>query len=395
MSQTPLTHALYIKPRKENAVINIEALRQMAAHSTGEKTWDGRIKLDVGCGKTCRQGYIGLDKDPTLKVDIVHDLENSPIPIDDGVVDEVYTSHTLEHLSGLGYMHAMNEFWRILKTGGKVEIIVPYFRTKVAVQDPTHRMQFDVDSFKYLDRESTAWSYYNNPMLQCNFEIAECELRGKDFEHIMVNVTLIKKDMPEGITITPIGIKRQPLEPTEMCTGFHMPSIEEIARQQEPPKDRAGILDFMNKDLGVSWDEQTAKKFCELVDKFPAIFNVAAECAQLREVHQTVAFNVLGEDGFIQELLNVQRKMVRVYGMALSGSDNVEIWKLRKNMFDLVNYAIAALETLDREIESGKGVAVTRRVPVNGNVNHMVEAALRDSGGYPEGTAITPRLIPV
>ncbi len=107
-----------------------------------------------------------------------------------------------------------------------------------------------------------------------------------------------------------------------------------------------------------------------------------------------MAFNVLGEDGFAQEILNVQRKFVRVYGMTFNGIDNIEVWKLRKNMFDLVNYAIAALETLDKEIESGNGVAIAKRVPVNGNVNHMVEAALRDSGGYPEGTVINPKLLP-
>lgn len=369
-------------------MIKLEALRQMAAHSTGTDTWDGKIRLDVGCGKNCSKGYIGVDMDDTLKVDIVHNLENSPMPIEDGVVDEIYTSHTLEHLSGLGYMHAMNEFWRILKVGGEVKIIVPYFRTKVAVQDPTHRMQFDVDSFKYLDRESTSWNYYNNPLLQCNFEIVECELRGKDFEHIMVHTHLRKKNMPEGVLERVTESQALQELGKGMCTGFRVPSFGEAANAPEPEKDRTGMAEFMNPKLGIPHE------LIELISKFPALFNVAAECAQLREVHQKVAFNVLGEDGFIQELLNVQRKFVRVYGMSLSGSVCVEVWKLRKNMFDLVNYAIAALETLDKEIESG-GVAVTMRVVPNGNVNHMVEAAVRDSGGYPEGTTINPRLLPV
>jgi len=377
-------------------MIKLEALRQMAAHSTGTDTWDGKIRLDVGCGKNCSKGYIGVDMDDTLKVDIVHNLENAPMPIEAGVIDEIYTSHTLEHLSGLGYMHAMNEFWRVLKIGGKVRIIVPYFRTKVAVQDPTHRMQFDVDSFKYLDQETSAWDYYNNPLLYCNFEIESNELKGKDFEHLMVNTTLVKKAMPEGtlqrVTETqafaPIGEGPGP----GMCTGFRIPGL--VLGGEPPIVNSDEIESFMKKELGVKWEESIAHEFIGLVKKFPALFNVASECAQLREVHQKTAFNVLGEDGFIQELLNVQRKFVRVYGMSLSGSVGVEVWKLRKNMFDLVNYAIAALETLDKEIESG-GVAVTIRVAPNGNVNHMVEAAVRDSGGYPEGTIIKPRLLPI
>jgi len=354
-------------------------------------TWDGKIRLDVGCGKNCSKGYIGVDMDDTLKVDIVHNLENAPMPIEDGVIDEIYTSHTLEHLSGLGYMHAMNEFWRILKVSGEVKIIVPYFRTKVAVQDPTHRMQFDVDSFKYLDKESSSWNYYNNPDLKCNFEIVNSELKGKDFEHLMVHILLVKKEMPDYKTPI-VELERRPRVGETagggMCTGFRVPGLGEVANAPDPEKDRSGMAEFMNPKLGIPHE------LIELISKFPALFNVAAECAQLREVHQKVAFNVLGEDGFIQELLNVQRKFVRVYGMSLSGSVGVEVWKLRKNMFDLVNYAIAALETLDKEIESG-GVAVTMRVVPNGNVNHMVEAAVRDSGGYPEGTIIKPRLLPI
>jgi hypothetical protein len=292
-------------------MIKLEALRQMAAHSTGTDTWDGKIRLDVGCGKNCSKGYIGVDMDETLKVDIVHNIENSPMPIEDGVVDEIYTSHTLEHLSGLGYMHVMNEFWRILKVGGEVKIIVPYFRTKVAVQDPTHRMQFDVDSFKYLDRDSTAWNYYNNPLLQCNFEIVDSELKGKDFEHLMVNITLNKKEMPDPLQMlnrteafSPVGEGPGP----GMCTGFKLPgvSLEDVAKMKDPEKDRSGMAEFMDPKLGIPHE------LIELISKFPALFNVAAECAQLREVHQKVAFNVLGEDGFIQELLNVQRKFVRV-----------------------------------------------------------------------------------
>jgi len=367
----------------------------MAAHSTGPRTWDGKIRLDIGCGKNCKADHIGVDMDETLKVDIVHNLENAPLPIPDLAIDEIYTSHFLEHLSGMSYMHVVNEFWRVLVVGGKVTIIVPYFRTKVAVQDPTHRMQFDVDSFKYLDREASAWDYYNNPLLYCNFEIESNELKGKDFEHLMVHTTLVKKEMPvtlqratEGQAFAPISEGPGP----GMCTGFRIPGV--VLGSEPPIVNNEEIGEFMKKELGIPWEESIVSDFVALVQKFPAIFNVAAECAQLREVHQKTAFNVLGEDGFIQELLNVQRKFVRVYGMALSGSEDVSIMKLRKNMFDLVNYAIATLETLDKEIENG-GVAVTRKIVPNGNVNHMVEAAVRDSGGYPEGTTINTRLLPV
>jgi SAM-dependent methyltransferase len=352
--------------KKEKMKLEPTLANMMCHEVPSGETWDNKVRIDVGCGLKKRPGYIGLDKDEICKPDIIHNIEYGAIPIEDSVVDIIYTSHTLEHLEPAGYINAMNQFWRILRTGGTIEIVVPYFRTKVAVQDPGHRMQFCEDSFKYLDLTSNPHQHYTIEGFKCNFGIVENEIRGKDFEHLMLHVTLVKKEMP----LTEVDGFGMHTDKDHTRGHFH------VGEQEE----------FMNTSLGIQHE------FIELIEKYPELFNVAAECAQLRDVHAKVAFNVLGEDGFIQEVLNVQRKMIRVYGMALSGEGTVEIWKLRKNMFDLVNYSIAALETLDKEIEKGK-VALTNMVPVNGNLNHMIEAAIRDSGGYPEGTVINPKLL--
>jgi predicted SAM-dependent methyltransferase len=80
--------------------------------------WDKEVRIDVGCGLQKRPGYIGLDKDEVCKPDIIHDTEYGEIPIGDGLVDTIYTSHTLEHLEPAGYINTMNQLWRILKLKG-------------------------------------------------------------------------------------------------------------------------------------------------------------------------------------------------------------------------------------------------------------------------------------
>ena len=370
----------------------------------------GIVKLDIGCGLKKREGYLGLDKDTVCNPDILHDLESGTIPIEDGAVDYIYTSHTLEHLRRDTYLKVINEFWRILSTGGIIEIIVPYFRTKVAVQDPGHHMQFCEDSFKYLDLSSSPHSYYVIPDIRCNFEVSEKEIKGSDYEHLMLHVTLTKKDMPteeqmylhremekSGFTekeisekglidIGPHPYKKggPSLEPQPMCTGFRVPSIEEVAKDQERFEKLTKLI---------------PPELSELIKEFPALFNVAAECAQLRLVHRKTAYNVLGEDGFLQELLNVQRKWVRLYGMCFNSNgeppleNHVQLWKIRKQLFDLINYAIAALETFDADVTADT-IALLTRVKPDLSVEGMVNRAILDSGGYPDGTKINPRILP-
>jgi len=46
-------------------------------------------------------------------------------PLDDGRVDVVYTSHTLEHVTLHDGVRALKEFVRVLKPGGQCIVIVP------------------------------------------------------------------------------------------------------------------------------------------------------------------------------------------------------------------------------------------------------------------------------
>jgi predicted SAM-dependent methyltransferase len=61
--------------------------------------------------------------------DYVHDLNaGEPLPFADNEVDNVYTSHTLEHVRHWLVIPLLTDIHRVLKPGGKIRIVVPNIR---------------------------------------------------------------------------------------------------------------------------------------------------------------------------------------------------------------------------------------------------------------------------
>lgn len=80
-------------------------------------------KLYVGCGKDRVDGYIHVDKRPLDGVNYVGDAwDIFPQFMD---VDEIYSRHMLEHLTSMEADYALRNWFKALKPGGKVHIVVP------------------------------------------------------------------------------------------------------------------------------------------------------------------------------------------------------------------------------------------------------------------------------
>lgn len=128
------------------------------------------LKLDLGCGPNKREGFIGVDALPfDGKVDQVLDLRK-PWPWKDGSVDEVHTSHFLEHLTNNERVHFFNELYRVLRAEAKASIIVPSWSSERAYGDPTHQWPPVVGfAFYYLN---AAWRKLNAPHCgyTCDFD---------------------------------------------------------------------------------------------------------------------------------------------------------------------------------------------------------------------------------
>ena len=110
-----------------------------------------KMKLNLGCGKDIKKGYINLDFIELPGVDVVHDLNKYPWPFKNNEFDEIYASHVLEHLDNLP--RAMEEIWRITKPNGRVIVRVPHFSCGINYQDPTHRRLFSYFTFDFFENK--------------------------------------------------------------------------------------------------------------------------------------------------------------------------------------------------------------------------------------------------
>lgn len=136
-----------------------------------------KVKVDLGCGQTKREGFTGLDIADVEGVDIVHDLETFPWPFEDNSVDELHSSHYVEHTrmhlpdGRDGLVAFMDEAHRILKPGGTFQIFHPYAMSRRAFQDPFHRRFIPEDTWYYFDagwRKANALDHYP---ISADFEV--------------------------------------------------------------------------------------------------------------------------------------------------------------------------------------------------------------------------------
>lgn len=118
------------------------------------------IKLDLGCGKNKKEGFIGVDRRKFDGVDVVTDLLKK-WPWKDATVEEIHMSHSLEHFSGVERVQVFNEMYRVMQKGAKATIITPNWASNRAYGDFTHQWPPVTEMlFNYLNK---AWRTANAP----------------------------------------------------------------------------------------------------------------------------------------------------------------------------------------------------------------------------------------
>jgi hypothetical protein len=115
------------------------------------------IRIDIGCGKRPKEGFDGVDAidfgqkyvldvaGRTPKFNNSHDMSKphggafKAWPWKNNSIDEVHSSHFLEHLTGEERIHFFNELYRVMKPGSTATIITPHWAHECAYGDPTHQ----------------------------------------------------------------------------------------------------------------------------------------------------------------------------------------------------------------------------------------------------------------
>ena len=107
-------------------------------------------RLNLGAGSDVKQGYVNLDINAGQGIDVVHDLNIFPYPFPDNSFDEILAYSILEHVDDL--MKTMAELHRILKPGGRLDVIVPHYNGPIAWGNPTHVRTFTYESFLFFTK---------------------------------------------------------------------------------------------------------------------------------------------------------------------------------------------------------------------------------------------------
>jgi predicted SAM-dependent methyltransferase len=119
--------------------------------------------INIGCGKDYRTGWLNTDCSVEARADIVHDIRYEKLPVDDGSTDLVYASGVLEQiLANEDLRFAINEVWRVLRSGGRFEIVVPNAEHSIAFQDPFDVRKFVPKTFDYLVGSAREYLLYGS-----------------------------------------------------------------------------------------------------------------------------------------------------------------------------------------------------------------------------------------
>lgn len=110
----------------------------MKAKKAKAVSYPSPFRIDIGCGPRKRDGFYGVDIRAIDGVDEVVDIRGE-WPWPNNSVDEVHSSHFLEHLDGTERIHFFNELYRVMKPGALASIITPDWSHDCAYGDPTHK----------------------------------------------------------------------------------------------------------------------------------------------------------------------------------------------------------------------------------------------------------------
>ena len=101
------------------------------------------MKLDIGCGKNKKKGFIGIDISKNSNAEIIASAMN--LPIKDSTIEEINCSHLVEHLCPQEAQKLFDEIFRVIK-GGKANLKIDreWTQNRLLSKDPTHKCRFNM-----------------------------------------------------------------------------------------------------------------------------------------------------------------------------------------------------------------------------------------------------------
>ena len=120
------------------------------------------MKLNIGCGRDYRNGWINCDASRAVKADQYFDLTTG-LPFDDHAADEIYISGVLEQIGpNKDFLFVMNELHRVLKASGTMSLVVPDASFPIAFRDPFDCRTFTGETWRYFAAGDRYYQLYGS-----------------------------------------------------------------------------------------------------------------------------------------------------------------------------------------------------------------------------------------
>src|SRR6266478_645911 len=126
-----------------------------------------KLCLNLGCGSTdwrestAENHWINIDRSKEVKTDFCFDFaENGLGRWNDDSIAQIHCGCSLEQLSREKFLYVVNECHRVLKFDGRLEGYVPSIDPRVLHLDIMDVLFFQVDSFKYFDKDDVRYSRF-------------------------------------------------------------------------------------------------------------------------------------------------------------------------------------------------------------------------------------------
>ncbi len=112
-------------------------------------------KLQIGCGRDKKKGFMNIDCAKAVNPDSVEDIEQG-MSFKENSFDYIYSRMTLEHIRPFYWRFVLDEIYRVAKPNCIIELILPY-DNKGERTSGDHYRTFN---FRTFDTFSPTISYY-------------------------------------------------------------------------------------------------------------------------------------------------------------------------------------------------------------------------------------------
>lgn len=128
------------------------------------------MKLDIACGHHKQAAdWIGMDIQKIPGVDIVHDVNVHPWPLENESVERANAWHIVEHIprvvvtergTRFPFIAFMDECWRVLKPEAEIDIECPHGASEVFMHDPTHCNPVTEVTWEYFSPQCSRYEVF-------------------------------------------------------------------------------------------------------------------------------------------------------------------------------------------------------------------------------------------